>query len=283
MPSRAVGKRGSQPSSRLIFAFEERAERTTASTALPPATIARERRRDPPRRADAERAGGERHEVVEGDRLVVGHVVDRARRSVAPTASISAADDVVDVDDVPQVRARCRSPRSGPAGAGAGSAPRRTSRPGRRRARGGRPRPAGPSRARAARPPAWSARRASRTGSGVSSVSSAPCGVAGDDRRGEHDPRSGRRVARRRAPGMPRAAARCRATLTSWTFSLAALRGDLGGEVDDAVRPRLRERRRRAPAPSPRSPSDGARARRARSRAGARARRPRGRARAARG
>ena len=36
--------------------------------------------RDPARRADAERARGERHEVVEGDRLVVGAVVGLARR-----------------------------------------------------------------------------------------------------------------------------------------------------------------------------------------------------------
>ena len=65
---------------------------------------ARDRHRDPARRPEAERARGQRHEVVGGDGLVVGAVVGLAGRRVGEREE-QRGGDVVDVDDVPEVRA----------------------------------------------------------------------------------------------------------------------------------------------------------------------------------
>ena len=99
-------------------AFEERAERVTAVTASRPAARRASQSRDAARGADAQRARGQRDEVVEGDRLVVGDVVDGARGRALGGVD-ERGRDVLDADDVPPVLARRRSPRSGPAGAGA--------------------------------------------------------------------------------------------------------------------------------------------------------------------
>ena len=88
----------------MIFAFDERAERVAAATALPPATkrasAAGTRRGGP----EPELLRGQRHELVEADRLVVRHVVDLAgARALARQTQRRC--DVLDVHHVPQVLA----------------------------------------------------------------------------------------------------------------------------------------------------------------------------------
>jgi hypothetical protein len=84
-PSCALGNWGRQPSSRLILALEERAERTAAATALRPA-ITRARAAGTRRGA---RTPSARAVSAVRERLVVDHVIDRPRG--APSAASKSA------------------------------------------------------------------------------------------------------------------------------------------------------------------------------------------------
>ena len=135
-PVSALAWRGAQPVA-LSLALLERAERTTASTAAPPAMSRATARRDPARRAEAERARGQGHEVVVGDRRVVDAVVGLAGRQHRQRGQQRGRRRHRHGRH-PTSWCPCRSRRSARAGAGARPARRRTSRPGRRRARAGR-------------------------------------------------------------------------------------------------------------------------------------------------
>ena len=86
-------------------AFDERAERTTASTALRPATRRATGAGMRRGRPDAQLGGRQRHEVVVGDRLVVGDVVDAPVRGLVAGREQDRRRDVLDVHHVPEVRA----------------------------------------------------------------------------------------------------------------------------------------------------------------------------------
>ncbi len=149
-------------SSRLIFALDERAERIAAATALPPATKRASAAGMRLRRARGRALCGQRHEVVEADRLVVGDVVDRPGARALRAARAQRRCDVLDVHDIPQVLAAADHREAAGLAQMRRSARSRTSRPGPytcegRDHDGRQPR----ARAPGARPPAWSARTGS--------------------------------------------------------------------------------------------------------------------------
>ena len=227
----------------------------------------------------AELLRGQRHEVVEADRLVVGDVVDRTRRARArpPERSADATSSTCTTSHrfspLPITAKRPGWRRCAISSFSVPAARART------RAKGESRRPAAPS-SRTRRSPSCLERPYGvSTGSGSCSVSSASVSVAGDDRRGEHDPRPGRRVCARELDARAQQSLRAR-DVDLLELALAALGGDLGRQVKHAVRARVEHgaRQRRpvaelgaAARASRRAPIPG----------GARAPRPRVRARAA--
>jgi hypothetical protein len=203
----------------------------------------RQRRRDASRGAEPETLGGQRHEVIEADRLVVCDVVDRAGRG-ALGGQRERGRHVVDVHDVPQVLARADH--------------RETSRLAQARDQLVGIPAAGPVDVRRADHDGGQPRRQHKPlalllGAAVGRLhrqgrllaQQRTVRIARDDRGGEHEARARRAIgARERRTGVQQS---CRAgDVRLAQLALAALRGDLRREVHDALRPHVGESPRQA-------------------------------------